>query len=423
MRDDVVIVGGGIGGLTAALAMHRIGRSVQLFETVERVEALGVGINLLPHAVRELDELGVFGPVAQVGLQPTRLGYFTKRGERIWDEARGLDAGYRWPQVSVHRGELQQVLWNEVVRRIGADRIHTGYHLQRVDPDADGVTATFVDRRTGNELGTVRGKVLVAADGIHSQARRQWFPDEGPPLWNGAKLWRGLAEAPRMLDGRTMVWAGHRNQKFIAYSLKDLPGDRQLINFIAELRFDGEELAEREDWNKPGVLADFLPQFVDWSFDWLDVPALIQAAAGTYLFPMIDRDPLPRWTHGRATLLGDAAHPMYPIGSNGASQAILDAMTLAGCLRCHPDDPAAALAVYDEHRRPATAAIVLANRAGGPEIPMQIVEDRAPDGGFGEMGEVISPAEIDEVTQDYRRTAGFAVTSLNERPSLTDMDY
>jgi 2-polyprenyl-6-methoxyphenol hydroxylase-like FAD-dependent oxidoreductase len=417
--QEVLVAGAGIGGLVTALALHRAGAHVRVFEAVERIQALGVGINLLPHAVRELDELGVASSVLAAGLAPASLGYFTKRGEEIWREARGLAAGYHWPQISIHRGELQRVLHEAVRRRIGDDRIHTGRRVVGVDDHAGGVVVEVADR-SGATLERVGGAALVAADGIHSAVRRARHPQEGPPLWNGALLWRGLAEAPRLLDGRTMVWAGHRGQKFVAYPLRDLPGDRQQINFIAELRDDGAEAPEPEDWNRPGLLDDFLPRFEGWRFDWLDVPSLIRAAPGTFVFPMVDRDPLERWSVGRVTLLGDAAHPMYPIGSNGASQAILDAQVLAGCLQREGDDVVTALARYDELRRPATSAIVHANRGMGPERPMQLVEERAPSG-FAHLDDVITCAEIDELTLDYRRTAGFAVDELNARPSLADL--
>jgi 2-polyprenyl-6-methoxyphenol hydroxylase-like FAD-dependent oxidoreductase len=219
-----------------------------------------------------------------------------------------------------------------------------------------------------------------------------------------------------------MIWAGHPRQKFVLYPLLDLPDGRQQLNFIAELRTDNTELLEREDWNQAGDLSDFLPQFEEWKFPWLDVPGLIASAPGTFLFPMVDRDPVERWSFGRVTLLGDAAHPMYPIGSNGASQAILDARTLAGCLRSHPDDVEQALARYDEVRRPATSAIVLANRGLGPELPMQLVEERAPNG-FTSLSDVITPAEILEVTDGYRKMAGFSLQQLQDRPSLADMQY
>ena len=223
-------------------------------------------------------------------------------------------------------------------------------------------------------------------------------------------LWRGIAEVEPVLDGRTMIWAGHRDQKFVGYPIADVSDGCQAFNFIAELRRPESELGEFEDWNRAGELADFLPEFEDWKFDWLDVPAMIRSAPGTFLFPMVDRDPVPRWTFDRSTLLGDAAHPMYPIGSNGASQAILDARVLAGCLRAD-DDVVVALERYEAARLPATAAIVEANRGLGPEVPMQLVHERAPDG-FDDIDTVVTRAEIDEVTEAYRRTAGFALQAL-----------
>ncbi len=420
--DDVIIAGGGIGGLTAALSLHRAGFPVRVFESVDRIQALGVGINLLPHAVRELDALGLADDLATNGLTPTTLAYFTKRGEPIWDEPRGLAAGYRWPQISIHRGALQTILHAAAIAEIGADRIHTGCHLERFAETPFGVEATFIDRRTGAISATATGSMMIACDGIHSVARRHFYPDEGMPKWNGSLLWRGLADGVPVFDGRTMVWAGHPRQKFVMYPLLDLPDGRQQLNFIAELRTDDTELLQREDWNQPGDLADFLPQFHGWTFPWLDVPALIASAPTTFLFPMVDRDPVERWSFGSATLLGDAAHPMYPIGSNGASQAILDARTLTGCLLSYPGDTEVALQIYDEVRRPATSAIVLANRGLGPELPMQLVEERAPSG-FDRLTDVITRDEILEVTDGYRKRAGFSLQQLHDRPSLAEMRY
>jgi 5-methylphenazine-1-carboxylate 1-monooxygenase len=415
--EDILIAGGGIGGFTTALSLHKAGYRVQIFESVDQVQALGLGINLLPHAVRELDELGLVDDLLAEALAPETLSYFTKRGELIWSEARGLAAGYKWPQLSIHRGKLQQLLYAAAVERIGIDRIHTGYHLDRFDQTADAVTAHFVNRRTGAAAGSAKGSLLIAADGIHSVVRKHFYPDEGMPIWNGAILWRGLAEGPPVFDGKTLVWAGHARQKFVFYPISKVLNNRQQLNFIAELVYDDRVLAEREDWNKAGNLADFLPDFETWNFDWLDVPSLIRSAPGTFQFPMVDRDPLPRWTHGRVTLLGDAAHPMYPVGSNGASQCILDALALTGCLLSYPKDPLQALERYDQVRRPATSGIVLANRSKGPELPMTLVEERAPDG-FDDVNDIITPAEVLEVTEGYRRAAGFAMADLNERPSL-----
>ena len=419
MRGDVAIAGAGIGGLTAALSLADAGFSVRVFESVPEVKPLGVGINLLPHAVRELDELGLRAPLEAAGVSCGELAYFTKRGQRIWAEPRGARAGYRWPQISLHRGSLQMQLLDAARARLGADRICLGAHLERFEPCAAGVRATFSDRAHAGTSHTVEARVLLAADGIHSTARRALYPGEGPPRWNGAIMWRGTAAAPPFLDGETMIMAGHATQKFVAYPIAKPADSRQLVNFVAELRTDSTALAEREDWNKPGRLEDFLPRFEAWCFPWLDVPGLVRAASAVYVYPMVDRDPLPRWSFGPVTLLGDAAHPMYPIGSNGASQAVLDARVLTGCLRHYAADPERGLARYDEIRRAATAEIVLANRRQGPEAAMQLVETRAPDG-FLELGDVVSEDELRAIADTYKRLAGFSVAELNARESLAE---
>jgi len=410
-RPRAVIIGAGIGGLTAALSLHEVGIEVDVYEAAEEVRALGVGINLLPHAVREIDALGLLPGLLALGIEPEELVYTTKRGEEIWREPRGKHAGYPWSQVSVHRGRLQSLLLDAVHDRLGRTRLHLGHRLLAVDDDPVRPVARFDER-------SVDADVVIGADGIHSCLRRQRFPAEGPPHWNGALLWRGVAEVDAVMGGRTQIWAGHPAQKFVAYPIRDLPDGRQELNFIAELSRPDQPLAEREDWNRAGRLEDFLPEFEDWTFPWLDVPGVIRAAPATFLFPMVDRDPLPQWTFGRTTLLGDAAHPMFPIGSNGASQAILDARVLAGCLRADTDIDAA-LARYEQIRRPATARIVEANRRMGPELPMKLVEERAPNG-FTDISDVISEAEIAQVTEDYRRTAGFALASLQGSRSLLE---
>ncbi len=413
----IIVVGTGIGGLTTGLSLHEIGARVDVFESVHEVRPLGVGINLLPHAVRELDALGLLESLRRRSVEPTSLVYCSRHGQEIWREKRGSAAGYAWPQLSIHRGTLQDVLLGAFVERVGSDHLHLGHRLVRVDADDTHASAVF---HTEDDDGlVVSGTGIVAADGIHSVARAQHHRSEGPPRWNGSLLWRGVAEVEPLLDGRTMIWAGHRDQKFVAYPIADLTNGRQELNFIAELRRPDSALGESEDWNRAGVLTDFLPQFDDWGFDWLDVPAIIRSAPTTYLFPMVDRDPVARWTFGRSTLLGDAAHPMYPIGSNGASQAILDARVLAGCLRAD-DDVAAALERYEHARLPTTGAIVQANRGLGPEVPMQVVHERAPEG-FNDINTVITRAEIEEVTEAYRRTAGFALSALQADPrSLID---
>ena len=407
-----LVVGAGIGGLATALSLHEVGASVEVFDAVGELRPLGVGINLLPHAVRELDAMGLLEDLRARSVAPSQLLYCTRRGQEIWREPRGHAAGYPWPQLSLHRGVLQEILLQAVADRLGHKSVHLGRRLMRVDEERGSPVAVFAD-------GGVEADLVVGADGIHSAARAQRYPDEGPLLWNGSLLWRGVAEIPRVLDGRTMVWAGHPEQKFVGYPIADRPDGTQSFNFIAELRRPESGLADVEDWNRAGSLEDFLPNFEDWDFGWLDVPSIVRAAPQTFVFPMVDRDPVDRWTFGRSTLLGDAAHPMYPIGSNGASQAILDARVLAGCVRRHPRDLDEALSRYESVRRPATAAIVRANRGLGPEVPMLLVEQRAP-GGFTDIAEVISPAEIARVTEEYRRTAGFSLAALQHGVSLLE---
>ena len=409
------VVGAGIGGLAAALSLHEIGLQVEVFDSARELRPLGVGINLLPHAVRELGALGLFDELLAHAIAPSTLVYCTKRGQEIWREPRGIAAGYPWPQLSIHRGLLQEVLRVAVTERLGQDAIHLGRRLVRVGGNDRKAVAEF-------DEGELEADLVVAADGIHSAARAQRYPDEGGFLWNGSLLWRGIAEVNPVLDGRSMIWAGHPEQKFVGYPIADLPGGRQRFNFIAELRRPDSDLGRAEDWNRRGALDDFLPQFKEWDFGWLDVPGIVEAAPETFLFPMVDRNPIPRWTFGRTTLLGNAAHPMYPIGSNGASQAILDARVLAGCLRRHPGDVDEALQRYEAARRPATAAIVQANRGLGPELPMRLVEQRAPDG-FADIGDVIAPEEIADVTERYRTTAGFSLTALQRGLSLVEDPY
>ena len=422
ISDEIIIAGAGIGGLAAALSLHEAGFAVRIFESVPEIKPLGVGLNLLPHAVRELEELGLRAALEQAGVACRELAYFTKRGERIWGEPRGIAAGYRWPQISIHRGTLQFLLLAAVTQRLGSDRLHFGCQLAGFEAQPGrGVRAQFTDRATGCPGLQADGRLLIACDGIHSAARRIFYPSEGPPRWNGAVMWRGVAEFDRVRDGAQMIMAGHPRVKFVCYPISheaSRPGAQQ-INFVAELRFDTTALAEREDWNRPGRLEDFLPAFEQFRFDWLDVPALIRAAPVVWVYPMVDRDPLPRWTHGPVTLLGDAAHPMYPIGSNGASQAILDARVLTGCLRQYRGDLERGLERYEQLRRPATSGIVLANRQQGPEAAMQLVEDRAPDG-FARLDEVVTDAELEAIADKYKRLAGFSVNELNARGSLAE---
>jgi len=412
-RTSAAIVGAGIGGLTAALCLDRAGVAVSLHESVTEIRPLGVGINLLPHSVRILTDLGLADALDAIAVRTAELAYYNKFGQRIWSEARGLDAGYRWPQYSVHRGALQMLLYRTVQERLGPDAIRTGQVLERVEPDAG---RAWLRPRDGTTAVPVDADLIVAADGIHSVARRQHYPDEGPPRFAGQLLWRATTLAPPFLTGRSMIMAGHQGQKFVCYPIGPVVDGKCRVNWIAERRIGGDAPPRASDWNREIDRATFAPWFADWNFDWLDIPALIAGAERVYEFPMVDRDPLPRWTFGRMTLLGDAAHPMYPIGSNGASQAILDAEALALALQQEAGVPEA-LARYEATRRPATARIVESNRQMGPERVMQIVEERAP-GGFARLDDVISHAELTEIADHYKRIAGFDPATLNRTTGL-----
>jgi len=406
---SIVIVGGGIGGLTLALALHQRHIACTVFEAVPELRPLGVGINLLPHSVQQLADLGLQDRLAEVAIETSSLTYYNKHGQRIWQEPRGLAAGYACPQFSIHRGELQMILLDAVRERLGPQAVRTGHPLQTFTQQPGRVLARFADAQ-GAPV-EVEGELLVGADGIHSVVRRQLWPGEGLPRYGGRVLWRATTDAAPFGDGRSMFMAGHPDVKFVAYPISRPLYDqgRSRINWIAELTVPGDT-PPRHDWNKEVSASVFEAPFQGWRWPWIDIPALIRGARTVYEFPLVDRDPLPQWRQGRATLLGDAAHPMYPIGSNGASQAILDARALADALAA-AGNTEAALQAYEDERRPKTAAIVLANRGHGPEQVMQLAEARAP-GGFEHVNDVIPQAELQAIADRYKQIAGFAKEQL-----------
>jgi 2-polyprenyl-6-methoxyphenol hydroxylase-like FAD-dependent oxidoreductase len=411
-----IVVGGGIGGLATALSLHAAGIEVDVYESVAELKPLGVGINVLPHAVRELTELGLAERLAAKAIATEALVYTNRHGQEIWREPRGVHAGYRWPQFSIHRGELQMLLLEAARERLGDARIHQAHTAESVSL-LDAAAEVALRTRTGEAV-RVRGDVVIAADGIHSALRAQFYPNEGAPLWNKRVLWRGVTEAAPFWGGRTMIMAGHQDEKFVCYPISPevAARGRSLINWIAELSFPEMAAWRREDWNRAGNLEDFLPRFAQWNIPWLDVAGLIRNAGYVFEYPLVDRDPVERWTFGRVTLLGDAAHPMYPIGSNGASQAILDARTLAYELS-QSGDIDGALERYEAQRRPATTKLVLSNRQNGPEAVMQMAHERAPRG-FERVEDVIDRAELEAVNARYKQLAGFDCETLNSRPSL-----
>ena len=418
-EPDVLIAGGGIGGLTLALSLHQVGISCRIYEAVPEVKPLGVGINLQPHAVREFDELGLLDALGNTAIRTREVAYLSSQGKLIWAEPRGMNAGYHWPQFSVHRGRLQMLLMAEVAARLGPSALECNTSVISWREIADGVAVALEDTTTGAAKGEAQGKVFVAADGIHSAIRALHYPDEGPPQWGGTVMWRGVTKAPAFLSGATMAMSGCKARKFVCYPIADRGNGRCLINWIADLSFPQDYLWNREDWNRPGRLDDFFPQFEDWHFDWLDIPSIIRDAESVYEYPMVDRDPVPQWTFGRMTLLGDSAHAMYPIGSNGASQAILDARVLTAAFLEHGVGQQA-LQSYDDERRPVTSAIVLANRGDGPDKILDTVAERAPDG-FNDIEQVMSRDELESIASRYKELAGMDVDTLNSRPSIVSL--
>jgi 5-methylphenazine-1-carboxylate 1-monooxygenase len=410
----VIIVGAGIGGLTAALALHKVGIDVEVFDQARELAELGVGINLLPHATRELAALGLLPALDAAGIRTRELIYTNRLGQVIWREPRGTDAGYNMPQFSIHRGKLHKVLL-AAAERLGDGHIHTGCALSGFESQRDRVIATF-QGRDGSVAVTIAGDALVGCDGIHSTVRRILYPSEGPPVWNGIWLWRGATDWPSYQDGRTMVIAGGNTAKFVFYPIHQSGdrSDRRLTNWgiMAGMARAGEPPPQREDWSrlaKREEVIDFARQM--FQFEFVDAPALIAATERCYEYPNCDRDPLPRWSFSRITLLGDAAHPMYPVGSNGASQAILDARALARQLAdgLRIDD---ALLAYDEERRPLTSEIIFRNRQGGPEQVIDVVEAHAPFG-FDDINAVLPFAEREALVKGYARLAGYSVSQVN----------
>jgi 2-polyprenyl-6-methoxyphenol hydroxylase-like FAD-dependent oxidoreductase len=398
----IIVAGAGIGGLTAAMCLHRAGHDVQVYEAVSEMRPLGVGINIQAGAVRILCGLGLEPALAATAIETRELRYANRHGQTIWADPRGRHAGLPWPQFSIHRGELQMILVHAAREMLGADRIRMGRRIADFAQHGATVTARFADR-DGAIVEEATADLLIAADGIHSAVRARYYPNEGPPKWQGILMWRGVTVGKPYLGGNTMVQAGHHNQKFVCYPISRAHAERgeALINWICDLHMGDGALPSREDWNKPGRLEDFLPRFADWNFGWLDVPEVIRNAHTILEFPMVDRDPLPRWSHGRITLLGDAAHPMYPIGSNGASQAILDGEAITQELAVG-DDPEVALRRYEERRLPPTARIVESNRRKGIDVMLDIVEQRAPQG-FTDLESVLPSDELEKIVGDYKK--------------------
>ena len=405
----VVIVGGGIGGLTLALSLHQAGIACRVFEAAPEIRPLGVGVNLLPHGMRELTELGLQDRLAGVAVETQELRFYNRYGQFIFSEPRGRYAGYEWPQLSIHRADLHGVLLDAVKERLGADAVALDMKCLSIVEGANKITARFQNGTT------VEGSCAIGCDGIHSAVRRQLFPGEGPPAYQGINMWRGTTRMKPFLGGASMAVAGWLEVgKMVIYPIRQAENGLQLVNWVAEIQSPRNVM---QDWNLGGRVEDFYPTFERWTFDWLDCAALIRGAEQVLEYPMVDRDPLPHWTRGRVTLLGDAAHPMYPRGSNGAGQAILDARALTGCL-LRNSNPETALKDYEKIRLKAVNDLVLMNRANPPDAILREVWKRSGDQPFARIDDLISRAELVAMSEAYKRVAGFERDSLARRGSL-----
>ena len=410
----VIVAGGGIAGMTMALTCHQLELPVIVHESVKTIEPLGVGINLQPNAVRELFELGLESDLAEIGIQAKEWALVGKNGNDVWSEPRGLDAGYRWPQYSVHRGHLQMMLYRQVLKRLGPKAVISDSRLKGYNNDNDHVLAHFVDS-DGKEQ-KVEGSILVGADGLHSSVRAQMHPNDGPPKWGGAVMWRGTTQAKPIRTGASFVLLGKLEQRFVCYPISqpDPITGKAIINWIAELTYDTSKEWGHSDWNTQVPVEKFINHFSDWSYEWLDVPQLIREASAVYEYPMVDRDPLTTWVDGRCVLVGDAAHVMYPVGSNGASQAIVDTRVLGSAFVKHGLDQTALLH-YESLNLKEMNELVIRNRGAGPIGILGIVEERC-GGVFDKIEDVIPRSEIEQYMSNYKAAAGFAIETLNNAP-------
>jgi len=413
-QQPVAIVGGGIGGLALALCLHQRGIACQVFEAVPEMREVGVGITLLPHAMRELHAVGLQPSLEAAGIENLESVFFNRWGQVVYREARGRHAGYEHPEIGIHRGRLHRILYDAVSERLGPAAVHVGHRCVSVEQDETGVTLRFVGP-DGAALSPARCEIVVACDGINSAVRRQFYPDE-PLAFTGIQTWRGVTVHRPILTGRSYLRIGTIDTgKMVIYPIVDnVDGQgNQLVNWTAEIRRPGASI---NDWNRPGSAEDFVDLFGDWRFDWLDVPALVRAASQVFEYPMVDRDPVPQWTFGRVTLLGDAAHPMYPRGSNGAAQALIDARVLATELAAGGGP--VALRRYEAQRLAPTARIVETNRTVPPDFIIMKADELSGGRPFpGTIDDLISRDELRRISDEYKRIAGFALDPADRKLS------
>lgn len=406
----IAIVGGGIGGLALALGLQQRGIACDVYEGAPEVKELGVGITLLPHAVRELAALGVQPQLEAQGIENLESVFFNRWGQFIYREPRGRHAGYSVPEIGMHRGRLHGVLYEAALQRLGSARIHLDHRCVGLQQDTRKVTLAFQDVK-GQLRPSVEADIVIACDGVNSAVRRQFYPQE-KLAFAGINTWRGVTVHKPILTGKSYLRIGTVDTgKIVIYPIIDnVDGHgNQLINWTTEIR---QPEAGMNDWNRPGRLEDFLPIYQDWKFDFLDVPALLRNAREILEYPMVDKDPVPRWTFGRVTFLGDAAHPMYPRGSNGSAQALIDAATLAK-LFAQGGDPVQLLQDYEAQRLPATAKVVETNRTVPPDFIIMKADELSGGQPFpGTIADLVSEEELRRISDDYKKVAGFTLDKV-----------
>jgi len=375
-----------------------------VYEGAPVVRELGVGITLLPHAMRELTALGLGEPLSAQGIENGESCFFNRFGQLIYSEPRGRAGGYPVPEIGIHRGRLHLSLWREATDRLGADRLLADHQCVGLEQNDRRVTLYFRSAASGAMRAPVTADIAIGCDGVNSTVRRHFYPADAL-CFGGINSWRGVTYAKPFLTGRSYVRIGSiQRGNLVIYPISDESDGRQLINWTAQVAQPGYE---RNDWNKPGRLEDILPIYGDWTFDWLDVPDLLRRSEVIFEYPMVDKDPIDRWTYGRVTLLGDAAHPMYPRGSNGAAQAILDARALADSLAAGSDG-VAALSAYEALRSAPTASVVHTNRNQPPDFIIHRVEELVGDRPFDDLDRYITRAELQRLSEEYKRVTGFA---------------
>ena len=411
-----IIAGAGIGGLSAALSLNKIGVDVKIYESVSEIRPLGVGINVLPHASRELIALGLQSELDKFAIRTRSMQYFTRRGKLVLSVPCGEYAGYNWPQYSLHRGEFQMMLLNVFKQRAGEDNVLTGHQLADFQQDEGSVTAHFIKPETGEKSLSETADVLIGADGLHSAARKKLYPNEGQPVFASMVCMRGSVESLPYLDGESMIICGDKRLRLVSYPISKQAREqgRSHINWIAAIPKQTDSPLE-EDWNKLADAEELIKLYQDWQFDWLNVPQLISKTKKVFEFPVYDRDPLKQWTFDRVSLIGDAAHPLIPVSSSGAVHAIIDGRALAYALGTN-SDVTKGLKAYEDDRLKKANQVVLASRQNGPDEVLEIVKEECPEDAE-DIFLHVDKARLEKIIDDFKERSGFGIDALNNLPA------